>query len=145
MTAIAYRDGVMAADSHTVASDDSIKYSSNKLGRCGSYVFGVAGSMCPSNDTIKRWLFHGRSLRSKLPPMEGCDFSVLVAGPGGAILVDHTGGSEKIDAPFWAIGTGAATCMGAMEMGASAQRAVAAAVKHAPMCHGPVRVERVVK
>jgi hypothetical protein len=141
MTAIAWKGNEIAADSHTVSDDDSVKYPTLKLERVGSYVFGMAGERCPSNLTIRNYLFAGRKLRKRLKAMDDLDFSVLIAGPEGAYLADSTGDMEKLTAPFWAIGSGAASCMAAMEMGADAELAVRIAIKWAPKCEGPVRVE----
>ncbi len=143
MTAIAWKDNKIAAESHTVSDDDSVKYPTFKLERVGVYVYGVAGERCPGNAIVTKYLFAGRRLRKRLKPLDDFDFSVLIAGPEGAYLADSSGDIEKLTAPFWAIGSGAASCMAAMEMGADAELAVRIATKWAPKCEGPVRVETI--
>lgn len=142
MTAIAYRNGVMAGDTqagfgHVVASDQ-------KVFKHDGYLVGVSGARCPSNDDISRWLFLDINARRR-PEFKGGDFEILVVSPKGKMLLWYSSGllyPVPASAKFWAIGAGAEVCMGAMEAGASAERAVAAAIKWQRDCGGHVTAKR---
>lgn len=144
MTAIAYRDGVMAADRRTIyknlkhpdISTDQKVFEVMLAGGEGRAVVGTAGEACPGNGYIKNWLSDHHI--GALPSLDG-DFVLLVAVEDGRLLlVDHHGYVADVGLPFYAIGAGAEICMGAMEMGAGAIEAVTAAVKWSPECEGPI-------
>lgn len=147
MTAIAYRNGIMAGDSRTLFTGaDNLKVGTRKLVRVGKYVVGVAGEVCPSDGQIVECLFKAKLPRETPQALAGdkWDFSALVAGPGVLFLYESMmHGRQAVREPFFAIGGGAEVCMGALEMGASAVEAVTAACKWAATCDFPVHQERV--
>ena len=136
MTAIAFRDGVMACDTQTIFN--SFKRHKSKIIEKNGYLIGVSGIACPSDSDIISWFFKGEY---PLPQFSNDEikFSLLVLTPKNHIeLWDQTGYKEEISSPFWATGAGADVCMGAMEMGASAQEAVKIAIKWCEGCGGRV-------
>lgn len=143
MTAIAYRDGVMAADTLVVSeflrmpnNPEQPKAFSLALRDWSTALVGVAGEECPSNEYIVRWL-HDNPLHD-LPVMTGKFELLLATDRGKILLVDQDGDVSEIRNPFWAIGSGAEICMGFMAAGGSAAEAVAAAIKWSPKCGGDV-------
>lgn len=142
MTAIAYRAGIMASD--TNIEFGFIKSTETKAIRHNGYLIGVSGSSCPHNDDFIRWFFADLKANRRLE-FKGCDFEALVVTPQGKMqLWSHDGLCYPVPpaAKFWAVGSGAETCMGAMEMGATAAQAVAAAIKWAKGCGGRVTTQR---
>lgn len=136
MTAIAYRDGVMAADTQCMLNSH-VKQSIPKIIKRQGYLLGGAGDV-PSLDDLMRWYFAAPGKPTR-PKFEGFDFTLLVITPRGRIENwDHRGRFEPIRHKFWAVGSGAECCMAAMDVGASATRAVRAAIKFADHCGGRV-------
>ena len=142
MTVIAYRDGVMAADS--LAQDGVLKVSGLQKvirGDDGS-LYGMAGAagMCCE---IRRWIEGG--LKGDRPPLRDGEHTadVLAVSPEGAVSVWTVYGTEDYPgAAYMAIGSGSAVAMGALFMGASADRAVEAAIEHGLGCGGQVMAVR---
>lgn len=138
MTAIAYRDRVMAADTMIVWSDQHIKQvNETKVMKEQGHLIGIAGENCPRNEVFARWFFG-----AKTRGLSKYKFDAMVIMPDGTInLYDQTGAFNIVTAPYFAIGTGAEVCMGAMWKGATAVEAVAAAIEHCPTVGGEVRME----
>jgi hypothetical protein len=142
MTAIAYRNGTMAGD--TNIEFGYVKTTEQKIVKKDGYLIGVSGSACPHNDDFIRWFFVDVKASRRLE-MKGCEFEALVVTPTGKMqLWSNSGLCYPVPpaAKFWAVGSGAEVCMGAMEAGATAERAVAAAIKWAKGCGGKVTVKR---
>lgn len=135
MTAIAVKDGMMASD--TMTAYRNTKTNEEKIIQKKGYLLGVAGNKCPPNNYIADWFFEEED---PLPSFErDTEFDLLVLTPNGKIeLWNQDGLKSVIDEPFWAIGSGADVCMGAMEYGATAKEAVKAAIKWAWGVEGKV-------
>ena len=127
MTTIAYRDGVLAAD--TLVTENGYRVGSvQKIGCIKGVLFGVAGVMAHMV-AFKDWIRSG---------MKGDPPSVAsVSDDGGATALVIYGDSvlcwdcdrwDIMRTPFYAIGTGAKAAMGAMQAGADAEAAVRAAM-----------------
>lgn len=141
MTCIAYRNGIMAADSLTVHSNLLKDPGTIKINVKGGWLLGVSGDACPPDHTISKWF---RPLALQLPRLEGYSFSMLAVGPGGVIRVwDQEGQFEPIKRKFWAVGCGTELAVGAMEMGATAVQAVAVAIKYNNWCGGEIITRRI--
>lgn len=146
MTAIAYRDGIMAADTQVGFPPSSgLKMYERKLMRIGGFVFGVSGGDAPSSQEIADWLFEDTQLLTNVPSFnrKGIrlkrSFSVLAASKYRVFTFNQKGAWDTWElSSFCAIGSGAEVCMGAMAMGATAEQAVAAAIKYADGCGGDV-------
>lgn len=142
MTVIAYRDGVMAAD--TLASDGLLKVAGLRKVVRGSdgTLYGLAGAagICCG---IARWVDGG--CEGDRPPLRVGDHTadVLVVTPDGAISAWTDMGAEDYPgASYMAIGSGSAVAMGALHAGADAEGAVRAAIEHGLNCGGTVMVVR---
>ena len=136
MTVIAYRDGVMAADS--MEADDHQKFLSTKLFKAKGAVIGTSG------DSVNSLLFvdwYGN--RKKPKPDLSIDraFECLVATTERLELWTEMLRPQVIDAEYYAIGSGASVALGAMHAGADAELAVEAACHFARGCREPVQVE----
>lgn len=136
MTAIAYRNGVLAGD--TLCGYGHVKAFEPKIVKKDGYLLGVAGSDMPSLEDVVKWFFT-EVRASRRNEFKNADFTALVVTPAGRIqLWHHSGLCQPIRNKFWAIGSGGAVCLGAMEQGATSAQAVAAAIKWADACGGRV-------
>lgn len=130
MTTIAYRNGVLAADSQ--ATDDGLKYETpEKIQRHGNTAYAVAGNLACGLKMIG-WL-----LRNNHNPWcdEDCpldDETVVVTlhlDSSTLEVWEHPGWPVTVTDAFAAWGSGAAIAIGAMAMGATAREAVDVAAK----------------
>ncbi len=154
MTTIAYRDGVLAADSReTSGCEDSGQLAAlcDKLFRVGPFAIALQGDTTPG----MAWLHWFRKRASNWTPGDelphtpadiidrflenGSDFTAVVRCPGAKLFVyDEWGLPIQITAPYYAVGSGAKVAYGAMHAGASATAAVEAACAHDPYTSLPV-------
>ena len=138
MTAIAYRNGVMAADS-LICFGDTKTYDPNKVRLVKGHLIGISGEDCPDLKAFDRWYFR----KSKRLDAFGGEFTALVVTPKmEVLLVESDGSVHPLKQEFWAIGAGADICLGAMDTGANAARAVQAAIKWNSKCAGRVQQVR---
>jgi 20S proteasome alpha/beta subunit len=127
VTTIAYRDGVLVADS-LCTSEGTVVGSAQKALRLGSLLCGAAGAIGVANAFFD-WLKAGaRDSHPDMGGANGADGTGLVIMPDGLIVTFDKYGVDRIRAPFHAIGSGARIAMGAMAVGATALEAVQAAV-----------------
>lgn len=139
MTCIAYRDGVMAADTEMSIGD--IKSRCDKIAKKKGHLIGMCGTACPPLATFLEAFTKRDEEARKL--MNGYSFSCLVVTPKGELQVwDEKLVFEPLKVPFYALGCGGAVALGAMEMGASARRAVGVAIKWSVSVSGPVTTLR---
>lgn len=150
MTTIAYKNGVVAADSRvTVESEGggARNFATQKLFRRTVHINGVpknvilatAGESAPGSLFVDQWA-SGKSLpeiREAFAYTEP-DFTILVVTEDGLFEVDRWCVMEPVYEPFYAIGSGSKVAMGAMEAGASAQKAVEIACRRDPYTAPPV-------
>lgn len=136
MTAIAYRNGVMAADTQSEINADIKVKDFEKVKKVAGHLLGVSGDDVPSWDVLVAWF----RLEQPRPSLRKFDFDLLVARPDGSIyLLDERGHvDELVGETFYAIGSGGPICMGALEAGASARKAIEIAIKRAPGVGGRV-------
>lgn len=132
MTTIAYRDGVIAADT-------GMSYGNSRHGECSKIArnhrgdlagaAGAAGFVAP----FLRWFSTGEGDGPDKPVPKsdnsGSDISFIVRA-GGSIEVQDSGGSYTVTAPYYAIGSGSPEALGAMFAGADPEMAVRAAMQH---------------
>lgn len=140
MTTIAYRDGILAAD--TLACSESGLRSSSmvKIMRVRGGLAGTVGK-CSQAQAIVRWLEDGRAAdRPKFA--DGSDDYTVVWLPdeGEATLIENGGEEPLGDAPYHAFGSGREIALGAMYMGATAKEAVEAAIAISVWSGGDVTV-----
>lgn len=147
MTTIAYRDGVMAADSLSSTSDGTKFYHTQKLYRRTvgkgkqrrKVVMGLCGNVAACLAFID-WFGSDEQ-----PPsvQSDEDFTVILADNGRLYEANRFFRLEKIREPFYAIGSGAEAALAAMHMGADAKQAVKVACKVNLGTGGKVRSVRV--
>lgn len=150
MTTIAFKNGVIAADSRvTVESEaggarnfDTRKLFRAKVDIRGTFkdvILATAGESAPGSLFVEQWST-GKSLTEirDLFTYSEADFTILVVTDEGLFEVDKWCILEPVYEPFYAIGSGSKLAMGAMEAGASAQRAVEIACKRDPYTALPV-------
>lgn len=142
MTTIAYRDGTMAADSRGYAGFNACLGTKSKIRKCqdGTLV-GCSSSKPGQTEAIMAWFMAGADpLKAPTFGEGGPDFTLLAVKADGSALYGwgsfHLSG--PLTAPFYAIGSGAGAAYGALEMGASAQRAVEVACLHDVWSGGPI-------
>lgn len=130
MTTIAYREGVLAAD--TIISYSTFNLGeTDKIVRAGDFYVGLAGSAY-LRKPLEDWLAGGAD-QADLPPllMENVkNFSALVMNAKGEVFEYDNGFLLQVNSPYYAIGSGSHFALGALAHGASAMEAVAAACKH---------------
>jgi hypothetical protein len=142
VTVVVYRDGVMASDS-AVHMDGIYSGSTTKIARSPN---GMLGGGCGDGGAVGRfidWIKSGASgnFESKAGDRS---FGALLVNPDGTVLaLCNDGSAFPLLAPFYADGSGSTIAMGAMEMGATAEQAVEAAIKWDSGCRGPIQVERI--
>jgi ATP-dependent protease HslVU (ClpYQ) peptidase subunit len=121
MTTIAYRDGVLAADTRVTRGGYIMPGHFCKIGRSPSGdLVGISGN-CAKADGFLRAVINGTA--DPTAPEEGV--TALVISPDGRITVHEAAGRFDITgAEFWAIGSGTSAALGALHAGASAEEAV---------------------
>lgn len=108
-----------------------------KVAKRKKHLFGVAGDIPPIEEVIK-WYFSGRKKKLK-----NYEFILLVIEPSGTINeYDNQGRENRIQGPFYAIGSGKEYAIGAMVHGATSEQAVQAAIDWCPTCGGKVIVRK---
>lgn len=139
MTTVAYRDGVLATDSASTAGG-IYSGSVRKMARSpdGSLV-GVSGGTVACAELL-RWVEGGMQGR---PDVSGDVYGVLIGTDRTVHIIEDGGRPVAIEASFFACGSGREIALGAMAMGASAQRAVEIACMWDRCTVGPVVVETV--
>lgn len=147
MTTLAYRDGVLAADSGAwiwnVAHRSAVKLAKDNLGR----LHGVVGNAGEATNYLG-WVRGG--MEGEPPKPEATDpkdslssFLAMIVETDGTIYL-HTayGQEEHLNVPYFALGSGAEFAMGAMFAGATAEQAVEAAAEHSNYAMKPIHSVR---
>lgn len=141
MTTIAFRDGVIAADSQ-LTHGSRILGGVRKIFKHGDYIYGLAGGFARTQ-ALKAFIeSKGERCAGSLPSTDHnneCEAEAFRFGPSGIefyeSLISRPAGEASIswnllDAEFCSIGTGCGFAMGAMAAGASAAEAVAIACRY---------------
>ncbi len=135
MTIIAYRDGVMAADTCVT---DSFITNGMKLHKKSGHIIGFCGDVAQALVFVD-WFFNQKKNRKPDLASE-TGWEALVLNKDGVTTWDRSLRPIPMEDHFYAIGSGANLAMGAMEHGASAKKAVEIACKRDPYCRLPVTV-----
>ena len=127
MTTVAYRDGVMAADTGVMDSSGCRYAHVKKIHRCpnGSLVAG-AGDM-PSVHAIFAWYDRDCPVDElpNIPADDARDVSILIVKPDDTVFYTEKDLQElPIEGEFFAIGSGREGALCAMAAGATAEHAV---------------------
>jgi hypothetical protein len=147
MTTIAYRDGVIAADSwatYTSEAAGSRRHTCRKLFRktltqgrkSFDVVVATAGESSPGNVFVE-WYGSGKPIPDVFLHMGG-DFTCLVLTPQGLFEYDVYCQPERIEEDFYAVGSGAKAALAAMHCGKSAVEAVRIACRIDPYSGGRI-------
>lgn len=125
MTTIAYRDGVLAAD--TLHSSDGIVISHRSKLEVLENGGWLATKGCSGfGRALRQWLEGGR-----IGDQPKGDGGGILVHPDGALEAFEDGFCEHLEgAPYFAFGSGQQIALGAMFAGATAEQAIAAAINH---------------
>lgn len=144
LTTIAFRDGVMAADSGSRYGDARHNWARKlAIGPDGT-LYGVSGDAAQAT-TFLRWVDGGCTGVQPVAEWTKDDhssFVVLAVTPGGPVRLITARGEESYDAPYDAIGYDAGVAYGALFQGATAEQALAAAIEHGTGTSGKVQTIR---
>lgn len=125
MTTIAYRDGVMAADSRAYTGNRAPIGRKTKVRRLLDGTLIGCSSLIPGqSEAAINWFENGADASD--PPPGDCKTAILAVRPGGEVFFSSDSWflSGPLHGEFFAIGSGNEYALGAMAMGASAERAV---------------------
>lgn len=146
MTTIAYRDGILAADSRVTYGEDSGAriHSCKKLYRktvtqgkkSFDVIIATAGESSPGLLFVD-WYGSGKPIPDTFLHLGG-DFLCLVLTPSGLFEYDVYCRGEPVSDDFYAIGSGAKAALGAMHCGKSAIEAVRIAARIDPYTGGRI-------
>lgn len=150
MTTIAYRDGILAADSrvtHDSEAGGTRIFKCTKLyrkiakldGEEQEVILATAGESAPG-ELFVEWFGTGKDVTDMRDTfvLGMADFTVLVLKHDGLYEVDMYCHISKVLDKFYAVGSGAKAAMGAMHMGADAYKAVQIACKIDPYSAPPI-------
>lgn len=146
VTVIAYRDGVMAADS-LLTSNGMYQGEAVKVRDINGCLVGISGTWGVACELFS-WFEDECADRIKRPPAtihvddDKYPVNMLIVNKrnGAVFYIDGLGFPQSVTSKFFAIGSGANVAMGAMEMGADAVKAVKVACKYDSYCGGRIRV-----
>lgn len=147
MTTIAFRDGIIAADSRLTYDTEhggSRKHICTKLYRkritegkkTFDVIIGTAGMSSPALVFID-WYGTGKPIPDVLLNIES-DFTCLILRPDGLYEADQFCRPDRILEDFYAVGSGAKEAMTAMRCGKSAVEAVRLAAQSDPYTGGRI-------
>lgn len=143
MTTIAYRDGVIAADTLACSGNLADLFVAKIAARAG-VLAGATGTsaMCMA---FRDWFRRGMvgDPPSPVNPADKDDGYTGVIFPGAnVVLMWNDAGWLKAEAPYYAAGSGREIALGALAVGASAEEAVRAASRHDTHTGGEITVLR---
>ena len=143
MTTIAYREGMLAADTATFIHDGATRMPdrTKKIFRLsdGSLIAG-SGIKRQISDFANWFESHASGQRPDVP-----EATIIRVTKSGTVTIydGKTDERDVTDCPFYACGSGAMAALAAMEMGARADQAVEIAMKIDPWTGGEVQIERI--
>jgi ATP-dependent protease HslVU (ClpYQ) peptidase subunit len=151
MTTIAYREGIIAADSRLTVDYGSgaRKHTCKKLFRKQitegkkqfDVVIATAGESSPGM-VFYDWYGTGKPVPELFLHLGG-DFTCLVLRPDGLFEFDVYCRAERIEEEFYAVGSGAMAALAAMHCGKSALEAVRIAARLDPYTGGRIISESI--
>lgn len=125
MTTIAYRDGIVVADTQ-VSEPDWSAARARKIHRVGPYILGGCGDL-NEIERFRCWVTEG--LKGNPAVSENSE-TFLILPEGGFLCFMSENRSCKLEADYYAWGSGRRFAIGAMAMGATAAQAVEIAALH---------------
>lgn len=138
MTTIAYRDGMLAAD--TALSYGSMLRGATKIVRAPDGVLAGAAGNATYCTAFLDWACGERSPKNapKAKMSNGSMDRGVLFHPSGLVEIFEQDGIIRCRPPYYAFGSGKAEALGAMFVGATAEQAVRAAIEHDPDTGGDV-------
>jgi ATP-dependent HslUV protease subunit HslV len=128
VTTIAYKDGVVAADTQITTGGGWRASSVQKIHRAGPYIFGGCGDL-GDLEMFRSWVKKG--LPGAAPIFTDDDSECFIIMPDRSIVCLLSKGKVMREyADYYAWGSGCRFAIGAMACGASAEDAVRIAAKH---------------
>jgi 20S proteasome alpha/beta subunit len=137
MTTIAYRKGVLAADTQMIQGTSIIGYITKIVRRDDGALCGAAGDLAWAQ-AFHRWFLAGEEGDPPAFDDDGC--KGLVIRRRKPIEVFESCGAFEFKPPYVSIGSGKEFALGAMHAGASAIEAVKAAMAFDPSTGGDLMV-----
>lgn len=139
MTTVAYKDGIIAAD--TLATNKKgVSFQTSKIRKIDGMLIGISGSLVAGTRAIN--YLSNRNIIEKLRGVfnfPGGDYSgIFVTSDGELFLIDG-GPKIKLKSNFYSIGTGSSYAMGAMSAGATAEEAVRISIEYDHYSAGDVQ------
>lgn len=139
MTTIAYRSGLLAADT-LIAYNTITNGTRDKLAKFGRYTVGLAG-LAWLRVPLEKWCKAGcpsDAVPQVLLDNEEKFAALIIDNETGQVHEFDNGYLIPIHADYTAIGSGALLALGAMAHGADAEEAIMAAAQHDKNTGGPV-------
>ena len=142
MTVIAYRAGILAADTNVWdTSGKFITGSAKKIARLpdGSLVtcYGISSAL----ETFKQWILDGRP-GEKPKFQEDCFGGLVIRSDGAVERYDSFLRLDECASEFYQLSCNPGFTLGCLYAGASAERAVRLTLGHTDAGGGPIQVER---
>jgi ATP-dependent protease HslVU (ClpYQ) peptidase subunit len=134
MTIIAYRGGIMAAD--TCFTDGGIVTRGLKLHKKSGHIIGFCGEVAQALVFVD-WFFNQKKHRKPDLATE-TGWEAMVLNKDGVTTWDRSLRPIPLEEEYYAIGSGGPGAMYAMDAGASAKKAVEIACKRDPYCRLPL-------
>jgi hypothetical protein len=142
VTAIAYRDGVMAADT-AIYAGETLQGQVSKIARSPSGALAAASGRATLCEGFLRLFREGKIDEDWRPVVIGdAQFGAVVVEPDGSIWQLDETGRHPVRASFYTEGSAGPILSGAMAAGASAEEAVEIAIRYDAHCGGEIQVER---
>ena len=142
MTTIAFRDGVVAADTGMTRAYGGRSGTTIKIVRNAAGDIAAAAGDAGYAAVFLRWFMAGEAGPPSLPDKEGGVGTIYRAGKPTTLTTFEPSGGFDIEAAYFAIGSGCCEALGAMFAGADAPTAVRAAIAHNNGTYGEVTVLR---
>lgn len=141
MTCIAYRAGILAADSQ--ANLNSIRLKASKILQSDSCYYAMTGNLSQGK-RVAQWHMDGAKPEDFPYFRDESEFCrVIVATPAGVYWYEGSPAEIVLQDDYFAWGSGQEIALGAMFMGADAATAVRASIHHCSDCGGDIDVVHV--
>lgn len=141
MTTVAYRDGILAADTQITYGATLLQGSYQKIHKLSNgALYGFCGSL-EAGEFMRRHLIQVGKGKGHLEDIDLRDenYEAIIVQPDGKTYFFEKRIWSRLKLPYVAMGTGKEHAFGAMFVGASAKQAVKAAIKLDPNTGGKVK------
>lgn len=134
MTTIAYKDGILAADSLVCNGSARAAMTTRKIRRIGKVLIAGCGYI-GELEAFVDWVAAGMK---DTDPLRGGETSALLLAPGQPPVLFGTRGPWPASSEYIAMGSGEDFAFGAFSAGADAVGAIEAAIRHDVYSGGPI-------